>query len=346
MDFDISPLIKEAVVEAVQAGDCGYPGTVGPGDAYAEWAQKTFGWAPRPEHVFAIPDVMTGIAEVLLAKTSAGAGIAINPPVYPPFFFRTEFVGRRVVEAPLARQASGRYELDLAALDAALSKDGVEAYILCSPHNPVGRVWSREDLMSVADICQRRDVLLVVDEIHAPLALGPEHVPFSSLDHEMAARAFTFTSASKGWNVPGLKCAVAVVGADESAQLLNSRWEALIPSHLGVLGTIAAFSQAGNWLDTARKQLAANGRLVGELLSGLLPTVGYVAPEASFLAWLDCRSLGLGDDPAARFLEDGRVALASGPRFGEAGNGYARLNIGTSPELLTDAVQRMRSSIA
>jgi cystathionine beta-lyase len=173
---------------------------------------------------------------------------------------------------------------------------------------------------------------------------GSRHIPFSSLDHEMAEGAFTFTSASKGWNVPGLKCGLAVVASAGNAAVLEERWEALIASHLGVLATIAAFSQAGDWLTAVRGQLAANRQILADLVGELLPGVGYVAPEASFLAWLDCRALDLGDDPSAVMLEAGRVALAAGPTFGGAGKGHVRLNIGTSPELIGEAVRRMRTA--
>ncbi len=154
--------------------------------------------------MYAVPDVMTGITEVVQEVTPHGSGIVINPPVYPPFFFRLRLAGREVVEAPLPRDPSGRYHLDPGALDEALARDSVAAYLLCSPHNPTGRVWSRDDLITVADICARRGVVLVVDEIHAPLALpGARHTPFLSLDleHDLARRTFTFTSASKGWNI-------------------------------------------------------------------------------------------------------------------------------------------------
>ena len=149
---------------------------------------------------------MTGIAEVIQAITPPGSGILISPPVYQPFFYRLRLAGRRVVEAPLRRLDDGRYDLDPEALDRALAADDVGAYLLCSPHNPTGRVWSREQLVTVADICQRHGAALLADEIHAPLALaGAEHVPFLSLNHQMLERTVAFTSASKAWNIPGLR---------------------------------------------------------------------------------------------------------------------------------------------
>jgi cystathionine beta-lyase len=350
MDFDLAQPIKDAVAAALADNDCGYAHKGELGAAFAAFATARLGWSPDPELVFPVPDVMTGIAEILMALTSPGAGVVINPPVYPPFFFRLSLMGRRLIEAPLRRtdgtaDGGSRYDLDLEVLDDVLSAEDVSAYLLCSPHNPVGRVWSRDQLMAVADICARRDTLLIVDEIHAPLVLpGARHVPFLSLDHELTERVVIFTSASKGWNIPGLKCGVAVAGSTATATILQDRWDALLASHLGVLAAVAAFTSGRPWLDAMLAQLDENRELLTRLLGKHLPAVGYVPPEASFLAWLDCRRLGLGDDPAAAFLERGRVALSPGPDFGEQGRGYARLNMGTSPDLLAEIVQRMAAA--
>ncbi|HLN05695.1 MAG TPA: aminotransferase class I/II-fold pyridoxal phosphate-dependent enzyme [Acidimicrobiales bacterium] len=346
MDFDIAEPIQAAVRDALELGDCGYPSRIGFGEAYADFAEKRFGWAPDAARVFPIPDVMTGIAEVIQATTSPGAGIVINPPVYPPFFFRVALAGRRVVEAPLARDTEGRYDLDLEALDEAFASDGVAAYIFCNPHNPTGRVWSLEQLLAVASLCDSRGVALLVDEIHAPLVLrGARHIPFLSLDHDVTSRVHTFTSATKGWNISGLKCGVAVTGSSELDSVLSERWEALLAGHLGVLASIAAFIESVTWLDAVVDQLDQNRHLLSDLLERELPEVTYVPPEASFLAWLDCRRLGLGDDPSVRFLQKGRIALSPGPDFGTQGKGFARLNMGTSPELLEQIVRRMAVSL-
>jgi cystathionine beta-lyase len=342
MDFDPAEPIKDAIRAALAAGDLGYPHKGDLGAAFAEFASDRLGgWSPDPDLIFAIPDVMTGIAEVVQAITPAGGGVVINPPVYAPFFLRLELAGRRIVQAPLAA-ADGRYELDLAELDRALREPGVRAYLLCNPHNPLGRVWSREELTAIASLCDHRGVPVLVDEIHAPLVLpGAEHVPFHTLGHPKARRAIVFTSASKGWNIPGLKCGIAIAGDQSAAAILAQRWDALLASHLGVHASVAAFRCARPWLDAAVAQIDANGRLLTTLLAEHLPGARYQRPQASFLAWIDCREMELGDDPAAEFLARGRVALSSGPDFGSAGVGFARLNIGTSPELIAEAVRRM-----
>lgn len=342
MDFTQAEPISEAIRQALAIGDTGYPHVGELGEAYAAFAAARLGWTPRTDWIFPVPDVMTGIAEVLGALTPHGSGVVISPPVYGPFFFRLEFAGRKVVQAPLRPAADGSYDLDIDVLDRALAEPGVSSYVLCSPHNPLGKVWTRDELLAIADVCLRHDAVLAVDEIHAPLVLpGMQFVPFGSLEHEMAARAYVFTSASKGWNIAGLKCGVAVAGSQRAAGMLDERWESLLASHLGVLATVAAFTEGLDWLDAVNAQIAANQRHLARLLAAELPEVGYLPGPASFLAWLDCRKLGLGDDPAAAFLERGKVALTPGTYFGPQGAGYARLNIGTSPELLAEAVRRM-----
>jgi len=350
MDFDLARPIIDAVTESMAASDAGY-GHIGRlGEAFAGFAASRLGWSPDPARIFAIPDVMTGITEMITALTPPGSGVVISPPVYSPFFFRVGFAGRRVVEAPLRRRDDGGYELDAESLDRALSEDGVSAYILCSPHNPVGRVWTAQELTTVAGLCHARGVLVLADEIHAPLVLpGAAQVPILSLDHPVTARTIAFTSASKGWNIPGLKCGLAIAGSPELATVLTERWEALAPGLLGVHASAAAFEQATGWLDAVLAQLDRNRGLLARLLAEQLPQIRYRPPEASFLAWLDCRelggALGGGDDPAAGFLERGRVALAAGTGFGAQGRGFARLNMGTTEPLLAEAVRRMTAAL-
>ena len=348
MDFSLAEPITAAVTSALAIGDAGYAHIGDLPDAFAQFAADRLDWTVEPSRVFAIPDVMTGLAEVVQASTPPGSGIVVNPPVYPPFRFRFGFYGRRLIDAPLARRADGRYALDPDAIEAALSEPDAAAYLLCSPHNPTGNVWSRADLEMVADACQRHGAMLLVDEIHAPLALpGARFVPFLAIDHELtrAETTFTFTSATKGWNIAGLKCGLAVAAAPAGIRLLEERWEALLASHLGVLASVAAFTDGLPWLDAVLGQLDEYRKLLAVLFAEHLPGVGYAPPQASFLAWLDCRDLGLGDDPAAVFLEKGNVALSHGLDFGAEGRGFARLNMGTWPELLEIAVRRMAASL-
>ncbi|HLI44492.1 MAG TPA: aminotransferase class I/II-fold pyridoxal phosphate-dependent enzyme [Acidimicrobiales bacterium] len=350
MDFDVAEPIRRAAAAVIERSDLGYPHPAALGDAFASFARAWWEWEVEPGRVHAVADVMTGVAVVLGACTPPGSGVVINPPVYPPFFFRVEHAERRLVPVPLREDTPGRHLLDLEALEAALADPSVAAYLLCSPHNPLGRVWSRRELLDVAEVCARHDVLVLVDEIHAPLVMeGAEFVPFLSLDHPATKRAVVFQSASKGWNIPGLKCGLAVAGSAELSAVINGRWEALFPSQPGVAGTVAAYThpEAHAWLRAVVGQLAENRRLLASLLPEAVPGIRAVRPEASYLVWLDFGGVGgtggagLGDDPAAVLLERGRVALTSGLGFGEPGRGHARLNMGTSPELLEEIVRRV-----
>jgi cysteine-S-conjugate beta-lyase len=346
MDFPLAGPVREVLQAAIDAGDVGYPHPAGLGEAFAGFARRRYGWAVEPESVMLLPDVMVGIAEVLRVVTEPGDGVVINPPVYSPFFSMIDEIGRRVVEVPLAEGERG-WELDLDALEHAFAA-GARAFLLCNPHNPTGRVLSRAELEAVAELSAQYRIAIVADEIHAPLTLARSaHVPFGALGEELAARAVTITSASKAWNLAGLKCAVLVPGsAAMTAELMHLpaslRYHA---GHLGVLTAIAAFEFGETWLDELVAYLDGNRRLLRELLAAHLPDVRYVPPEAGYLAWLDCRKLPLGDDPAKAFLERGRVALSSGPSFGGQGRGFARLNFGTSGAIVAEAVERMAAAI-
>src|SRR5262249_8143006 len=196
-----------------------------------------------------------------------GCGAALPPRSPPPFRFRFGFYGRRIIDAPLARDEAGRYGLDPAAIEAALSQPGAAAYLLCSPHNPTGSVWSAGQLEMAADLCQRHGAVLLVDEIHAPLVLpGGRFVPFGSPRHEMTGQGFVFTSASKGGNIPGLKCGVAVAGSEQGRALLEQRAGALSAGHLGVLASATAFTEGRPWLDAVLRQLDENRALLAGLL--------------------------------------------------------------------------------
>jgi cystathionine beta-lyase len=281
--------------------------------------------------------------------------------VYPPFFWVASIRGRRVVPSPLARSDDGHYALDLEALDRDLARPDVRAYLLCNPHNPTGAVLRPDELAAIAEIAARHDVVVLVDEIHAPLiyrtpwlgrgaapdvaepATAKAHTPFATV----SGSAIAFVSASKAWNLPGMKAALAVAtGAEAWDRLAAVPIEPTYGTGLfGVLAGEAAFTAGEAWLDALLDGLDRNRRLLTDLVEEYLPGTGYVPPEATFLAWLDLSGHRLGDDPADEFLRHG-VALTPGPAFGPEGKGYARLNFATSPEVLTEAVQRMAQAVA
>jgi cystathionine beta-lyase len=340
MDVPLAGPVARAVTGAVARGDTGYPAGTAYAEALAAFAGKRWGWQGLAvERTAVVPDVMLGIVEMIKLVSGPGEPVVVNCPVYPPFYQFIENMGRPVVEAPLT--AEGR--LDLARLEAAFSRSGV--YLLCSPHNPTGTAHTAEELAAVARLARAHAVRVVVDEIHAPVvAAGTSFVPYLSVPG--AGDALCVLSASKAWNLAGLKAAVAVAGPESAADLARLPEEVSHgPSHVGVIAHTAALRDGGDWLDAVLAGLDDNRRLLEALLAEHLPAVRYAPAEATYLAWLDCRGLGLGDDPARVFLDRGRVALSSGTLFGSGGAGFARLNLATSPELITEAVRRMAGAV-
>ncbi|KGJ77550.1 aspartate aminotransferase [Cryobacterium roopkundense] len=347
MDYTLAPNIVATLVERVQASDTGYldgPGPLAP--AFAGFALARWGWRVDPTHVHLATDVSVGIVEALRLVVPRGGRVAITPPVYPPFYELVDEVAGVVVEAPLI-EVDGAWALDLLALERAFAS-GIDAFLLCNPHNPHGIVFDHETLVRVARLAATHDVFVISDEIHAPLTHpGVTFTPFAPLAHEAGARAVTVTSASKGWNVAGVKCALIIAADDAVNELLNRLPEevACRTSILGLHANIAAFS-CSDWLDNAIEQIVDNDRLLDSLLRENLPAVVYHRPQASYLAWLDLRQLGLGESPYRRILDEARVALNDGECFGLGGSGFARLNLACSPDTLREAVARIAALVA
>ena len=345
-DVPLADPIARALHEAVDRGDTGYAHPAELVETVVAWIARRHGWRIEPDDVLPVPDVMTGVAEVLRVVTAPGDGVVINPPVYPPFAATVTGIGRRVVEVPL-RAARDGWAVDLDGLDRAFA-GGARAHLLCSPHNPVGAVWPAETLAGIAERAARYDVTVLADEIHAPLTLpGADHSPYPLIGSQAAAHSVLLTSASKAWNLAGLKCAVAIAGSPGMRAVLartdpHLRWGV---GHFGALAMTAALRDGSAWLDGLVAHLDRNRALLAKLLADQIPAVGYRPPEASYLAWLDCRDLGLGPDPAAAFLTGG-VALSPGPSFGPPGAGFARLNIATTGALVEEAVRRMAAVAA
>lgn len=346
MDFPLAAPVRDALVEAIQRDDTGY---VHPGDlaeAYAGFADRRWGLPVDPAAVRVMPDVMRGIMSAVETVTAPGDGIVVDVPAYPPFLHTLPETGRQVIPVPLAREG-GRWSFDLDAIEAAYAA-GARVHLLCNPHNPTGLVPSREVLVAIAELADRYDVTVVADEVHAPLTYSDAvHVPFGSLDAPAGRRAFGLASASKAWNVAGLKTALLVAGPDAREALAGVPEEVSFgASLLGVVANTAAFSAGEAWLDDTVAYLQGCRDLLGELLARDLPAVAWTPPSATYLAWLDLRGLGLGDDPAEALLQRGRVALSPGVDFGTPGLGWARLNFATSRPILVEVVRRMAAGAA
>jgi cystathionine beta-lyase len=357
MDVLLAEPIADALHLAVSRGDTGYPiGARAYAEALAGFASRRWGWDGLDvERAAIVPDVMLGIVEVLKLVTEPGDTVVVNSPVYPPFYAFVTHADRRIVEARLG--ASGR--VDSEALGAAFgfarrTSDRV-AYLLCNPHNPTGAVHSPHELAVIAALAREHEVRVVSDEIHAPLVLaGASFTPYLSV--EGAADAFAVTSASKAWNLAGLKAGLVIAGSEAADDLARMPEEVSHgPSHLGVLAHTVALNEGEAWLDTLLAGLSANRTLLGQLIAEHLPLVGYTPPEGTYMAWLDCRALGLDEPggadgpgmvtelagPARVFLDQARVALSSGHVFGSGGAGHVRLNFATSQAVLTEAITRM-----
>lgn len=345
MDTPLAPPVAEALTAAVRRGDTGYATPSGLPEAFADFATRRYGWSPDPGRMRLMSDVMSAILEVLAVTTEPGSAVVVNPPVYHPFFFWLPHIGRRVVQSPLRATDHG-YRLDLDRLERDFAA-GAAAYLLCNPHNPTGTVFTDAELRAVAELAERHGVRVVADEVHAPLVYpGNRHVSFGSLSGEAAERAVVAVSASKAWNLAGLRAALLVAGPEAWQDLERIPEE--LSYHAGIFGVVAseaAFRHDEPWLGQLVGDLDRNRSLLAERLAAELPEVGYHPPDATYLAWLDCRRLDLPGDPAESFLEYGRVAVNSGPSFGEGGEGFVRLNLAMSAGQLTEAVRRMAVAV-
>jgi cystathionine beta-lyase len=348
MDFEPAEPIRQRLQECLDVGDLGYPvhpRPTGMPQAFADRAKSKWGWQVEPRLVELITEVVQGMYVCMWQFSEPGDGVIVQPPIYPPFLSSVESLGRRVVMNPLAPSREG-YQVDLD--DFERKAEGARIFMLCNPHNPSGRVLRREELLGLAEIAIRHDLLVVSDEIHADLVYpGAQHLPFASLGEEVAARTITLTSASKAFNIAGLRCALAVFGsADLRRRFLG------FPRHLrgglgslGIQATLTAWAEGDPWLADALAYLEGNRDFLADTLRRELPEVGFYPPEATYLAWLDFRSLGLEPSPYQHFLERAKVALSHGPDFGLGYEGFARINFATSRSLLTAGLDRLLDSL-
>lgn len=346
LDFALAEPVAAVLHEAVERSDAGYS-MAEPvlGEALAGFAAERWKWRLDPGAVTAVTDVGVGVVELLRVLSRPGDAVVVSPPVYPPFFDWVPEAGARLLEVPLARGADG-WRLDLHALERAFAT-GPAVYLLCNPHNPVGRVHTPDELAALVRLAAIHRVKIVSDEIHGPLVLpGADFTPLLTVPGA-AEVAVSVLSASKAWNLAGLKCAAVVTGGAAMAAAVDrfppdTRWRV---GHLGVLASVAALTEGGPWLDRLLVTLDHRRTLLAELLRDRLPAVSWHPAEATCLGWLDCAAIGPDDEPRRRFLEEGRVALEPGLRFGAPGAGHVRLNFGTSAEVLNLATAGMAAAV-
>lgn len=343
-DFPLAPAITEALERAVRSGDTGYVASRTPlAAAFSGFAQRRYGWSPDPARMRSTADVSMGIVELLRRVTTPGERIVVTPPVYPPFYDLVEEAGAVVERVPLRDTGEG-WELDLDGIRSAL-EGGARAVLLCNPHNPTGTVHSAASLVALAELAATHGAAVVSDEIHAPLTQpGAGFTPFLAVSDAARAVGYAVVSASKAFNLAGLKCALMVTAADDTTRLVRGmpvevEWRT---GQFGMLAATAAFSEESDeWLGGLLATLDENRRLVADLLAEHLPAARYRIPDAGYLAWIDLTDLGWGTNPAKRMLREAKVALQFGHAFGAEGAGHVRLNFGTSPEIITEAITRI-----
>lgn len=363
MDVNLAPTVAAALHRAVADGDTGYPCGTEYAEAVSEFASQRWQWHDlRVSRTALVPDVMQGVVEMLRLVTDRGDTVVVNSPVYAPFYAFVSHDGRHVIEAPLGHD--GRIALDT--LEHAFSRargfGGKIAYLLCNPHNPTGAVHTVEELCGVAECARQYGVRVVSDEIHAPLVLpGAQFTPYLSIPG--AEDGLALTSASKAWNLAGLKAALAIAGREAAADLRRMPEEVSHgPSHLGVISHTEAFRTGSDWLDSLLQGLDENRCLLDDLVTEHLPRVRLLRPQGTYLAWLNCRELNFDNPsiedasdglavvsdlsgPARWFLDHARVALSSGHVFGTGGVGHVRMNFATRQDILVEAVTRMSQAL-
>ncbi|HXV70547.1 MAG TPA: aminotransferase class I/II-fold pyridoxal phosphate-dependent enzyme [Acidimicrobiia bacterium] len=346
MDFGLAPAITEALHDAVDAALTGYPypdAEMAVARAASRFWSDRFRWKVDPSWVFPAPDVIEGIRRAIIHLTRPGSPVVLHTPVYFPFFGMVERAGRDVIEVRSPRDAGGRYTIDLDGVDRALD-DGAGSVVVCNPWNPTGRVLTVDELADVVELARRHDARVIADEIHAAIIFtGHGHTPLATIDPE---RVITVTSASKAWNLPGLKCAQVVLTAERD----RLAWEDFFtPEKVGV-GTFglfaneAAYASSVAWFDSTLARLEKNRDLLTSLVEEHLPEMLYHPPEGTYLAWFDMVGYGL-DSPAEFFLDEAAVAMTPGAPFGTGADSFVRFNFATDETLVVEMLERIARSV-
>lgn len=349
MDFPSPPAVVAALRARVDHGFFGYlterhelPEIV------ADRLAKRYGWRVDPAAVLAVPGVISGFNVACRALTAPGDGLLVQTPVYPPILRAHGNHGLTREEHALTWGANGRYTVDLDAFARAMA-ERTRLFLLCNPHNPVGRVFTRKELEGMAAACLRRDLHIVADEIHGDLVFdGRPHVPIASLAPEIEARTITLIAPSKTFNLPGLKCAVAVIPSAALRERFVAAGADIVPkiNLLGYTAAVAAYREGDAWLEALLRYLEGNRDFLLREVPQQLPGVTMTPSEGTYLAWLDCRQANIpGGDPYTFFLDAARVALNDGPTFGPGGDGFVRLNFACPRAMLVDGLSRMRAAL-
>ena len=352
MDFPIAEPIREVILQMVNKSDLGYLGSIPEmGAAFAGFAKRRWRWDVESNFVRIATDVGVAVVELLRVFAQPGEKVLISSPVYQNFYTWIRETKVEMIDVPFKPDSSASdgtgWSHDWDGIEKAY-QSGIKVHLLCSPHNPLGKVYSKEDLLRIIALAKKNNVVVISDEIHAPLTFKEsQFTPFLSLGADAAEVGVCVTAASKGWNIAGLKCAIIVSQGEKMHEQLNNLAPAMHyrASLLGAFATVAAFESGEVWLDSALEILDQNRRLVANLVSSRIPAIGYNLPHCSYLAWLDLSQLNLGEDPCAALVERARVAFNPGHIYGALGKDYARLNFATSPAIITEAFDRIASAL-
>lgn len=352
MDFGTSPAVLDALHAGVDAMAFGYlsrPLVAGLAQACAGWLDRAYGWTVPAERIHPVGDVMKALEATLESLVPPDATVILPTPGYMPFLTVPPSIGHDVVQVPGRQASDGRWSIDLDALEGALARTDNGLLVVCNPWNPVGTVLTRAELVAVSELVARHPGIRVfADEIHGPLVYpGAEHVPYASISDVAARHSVTALSASKAWNMPGLKTAQLILTSDEDEE----RWPSMqyraanAASNLGVLASTAAFSAGQPWLDAVLDYLDGSRLLLADMIAAELPGVSHRPPDGTYLAWLDCRPLDLPTQPAEFFRQHAGVFLVDGSATGTVGAGYVRLNFATPRPILREIVRRMGAAV-
>jgi len=343
MDFPIAEEIKIALRDMIDRSDTGYLGPFPEMfEAFKNFSSARWGWSPDVAQMRFATDVGVGTVEVIRTLISPGDRVVLNSPVYDNMWRWVAEVKAELVDVPLVEKGM-EYSLDFDGIERAY-RAGAKVHILCSPHNPVGVIFTKSELARIADLAKQYGVVVISDEIHAALTYpGNTFVPFLSVSDAAREVGICVTSASKAFNLAGLKCAMIITEIEALKDRINSMpiSVAFRASLFGAVAATAAFEKSRDWLEGALKTLDENRNLIRALIDSKIPAIGYRIPDFGYLAWLDLSNLGLGEDPTKAILEKGKLAINSGSFYSPKHAQFARLNFGTSAENIEEAFNRI-----
>jgi cystathionine beta-lyase len=354
MDYPVAEPILQVLRSRIEHGVFGYPDTHACLSPYPELRgvlvermERLYNWQVLPDEIIFLPGVVVGLNLTCHALATPTGNVLVQTPVYPPFLSTPGNAGMQRQDALLNRQSDGHYEIDWGAFEASVT-DQTRVFILCNPHNPVGRVFRKDELVRMAEICLEKGVVICSDEIHCDLLYkGQKHIPIASIDKEIALHSITPMSPTKTYNIAGLQCSFAIIQNQELRKKLENAMGGLVMwvNLIGLNATLTAYRKGQEWLDQVLEYLEGNRDFIIEYVKSQLPGVQMAKPEGTYLTWLDCRNTGIQGNPYEFFLKEAQVALNDGLTFGRGGEGFVRLNLACSREVLAEALERMKAAL-